>query len=412
MQADGTYPFARSPHALQKILRKVTETLASELVRSSAAAPDWSDREWTVARAVAAMHGVSSLLSSRITWVGPSNWAEFLTLQRNHTTQRHARIQELVCRLHERAGAAGVPMIPLKGVALHAMGVYQPGERPMADIDILVRPREVRQTQQVLQSLGFHEVSASWKERVYVPVEDRAPAAIGEHAQNSLKIELHERICEVLPWRLTDISERVFSANPRAGMNPYPSLAALMSHLLFHAAGAMAFQALRLLHLHDIALLAGRMSAADWDEVLKPTASGQTAWWAYAPLDMVSKYYPSCVPDTVMKKSERCCPTLLGRVVHRKYLSDVSLSYLRIDAFPGIEWSRSLREMVCYGASRIKPGATQIALRGTIAKNEAWAAAGSWQRTSQFRRVVRWLTTRPQRAASLYAVQAAFNQLS
>ena len=137
----------------------------------------------------------------------------------------------------------------------------------MADVDLLVRPAEAQRTAVLLESLGFRQTGVTWKERVFTPVEGSASAELGEHAANNLKIELHERICERLPWHLTDVSEFVFPVQPQPGLNAYPSNGALMRHLLLHAAGAMAFQGLRILQLHDIALLAARMSDADWKEI-------------------------------------------------------------------------------------------------------------------------------------------------
>src|SRR6266853_773994 len=42
-------------------LRKTTERLACELARPTLVQPDWCESEWLLARAAAAMHGVSSL---------------------------------------------------------------------------------------------------------------------------------------------------------------------------------------------------------------------------------------------------------------------------------------------------------------------------------------------------------------
>ena len=36
----------------------------------------------------------------------------------------------------------GIALVPLKGAALHAMGIYAAGERPMADVDLLVREEQ------------------------------------------------------------------------------------------------------------------------------------------------------------------------------------------------------------------------------------------------------------------------------
>src|SRR5882762_2578698 len=112
------------PVALDRTLRKITEVLAKELACPTQAAPDWSEFEWIVARAVAAMHGVSPLLSRVLRWQGPAGWRGFLEEQRAHTAKRHVRIEDLLLRLNQRAREAGVAAVALKGVALQAVGVY------------------------------------------------------------------------------------------------------------------------------------------------------------------------------------------------------------------------------------------------------------------------------------------------
>ena len=257
------------PRVLQAALIKVTETLACELVRPTATRPDWSDFEWMVAQAVAALHGVSPLLAGVLRWEGPSNWVGFLKEQRAHVTRRHARIDELLMRIDQCARADGIPIVALKGAELHAMGLYRGGERPMADVDLLVLPRDVERSARMIESLGYYENRRSWRERAFAPCESHVPGALGEHAHNDISIELHDRICEKLPLQTTDVTATVFPSQPAPGLSRYPSRAALMVHLLLHAAGSMASQALRLLQLHDLALLADQMTAADWDELLQ-----------------------------------------------------------------------------------------------------------------------------------------------
>jgi hypothetical protein len=235
------------PTAFQGTLRKITEALAGELACPTQHAPEWSDFEWKIARAVAAMHGVSPLLSKTLRWQGPAGWMTFLEEQRVHTATRHRRIAELLQHIDERGRAEGIAVVALKGAALHAIGLYAVGERPMADIDLLVRPADAERMARLLESLDFYESCALWKERVFTPVVECAAGALGEHSNNNVKIELHERICEKLPWRITDVTDCVFPAQARPGMNAYPSTASLMIHLLLHAAGSMAFQSLRLL---------------------------------------------------------------------------------------------------------------------------------------------------------------------
>jgi len=255
--------------------------------------------------------------------------------------------------------------------------------------------------------LGFYESSASWKERVFVPVEGHAARGWGEHSGNDLKVELHERICERLPWRITDVSEGIFPSPAHPGLNAYPSNASLMTHLLLHAAGSMAFQALRLLHLHDLAQLASRMTEQDWDALVESEACGEGLWWAYPPLQLTSRYFPGRIPAGVLKALADVCPYFLDKATRHQTLYDVSFSYLWVDALPGIGWSRSFREILAYAARRVWPGSAHIAQREHVANTEAWASQSRWSRLSQGRRILRWIISRPTRTLTVHAIRTA-----
>jgi hypothetical protein len=277
----------------------------------------------------------------------------------------------------------------------------------MADIDLLVRPADAQRTAKLLEGLGFFESSKSWKERVFTPIDGHSPGPLGEHWTNSVKIELHDRICEKLPLCLTDASEFVIPSQPRPGLNAYPSRASLMIHLLLHAAGSMAFKSMRLLQLHDITQLSLLMTGPDWDEVIESTSQGRTLWWAFPPLQLASRYYPYAIPARVLSTLKDDCPYWLERMSRGKALYDVSYSYLWVDALPGIEWSRTFREVLGYVATRVRPGAEHVALRGRAAKTEAWAQQCQWIHLSQSRRILRWITSRPTRPVTMHAVRAA-----
>jgi hypothetical protein len=405
MHPNATVPL---PAQLHPSLCKVTDRLARELASPSLTSPDWSEYEWTIARAVAAMHGISPLLSRSLQWHGPNTWTTFLDEQRSHTRARHRRIQELLLSIDREARERGVAATALKGAALHQLGLYQAGDRPMADIDLLVRPADIERTAALLRSLGFRQSAQSWKERVFTPVEDSVSAEFGEHSANSLKIELHERICEKLPFYMTDISECIFALRPTAGLNDYPSNAALMRHLLLHAAGSMAFQGLRMLQLHDIALLAGLMSDADWNDISSSRPPHARVWWAYPPLEMTSRYYQAVIPKHVIAALKDDCRYVLRALGAKKSLVDVSYSYLWVKAFPGIEWSRSIGELLGFAASRVRPDALHLAHRKQIATSQTWAKQDEWSRMSQGRRMLRWLTSRQTRPVTMHAIAAAF----
>jgi len=393
---------------LQGTLRKITERLAGELAQPTLVAPDWSPVEWRLARAVAVIHCVSPLLSGSLRWEGPAQWRDFLAGQKAHVAARHRRIRELLDQIDARCHEEGITTVGLKGAALHSMGFYCAGERPMADVDLLVQAGDTTRTGQVLQSLGFNESFATWKHGVFVPKVCNLHKGLGEHADNYLKIELHARIAEKLPLRITDVTDSVYPRTPHPGLNAYPSNAALMIHLLIHAAGCMTSRSLRLLHLHDIALVSSRMAGSDWDELVK---QGQnTRWWALPPLQLAARYYPDAVPTDVLAALWNHCPWTLRHAVRHRRLSDVSLSYPWVEAFPAIAWSRSCAETVEYISGRIWPDKEMRRVRDIRVETDVAMSETQWGRLSQRQRILRWLTSRPLRGDTLHAVRMALAQ--
>jgi hypothetical protein len=183
-----------------------------------------------------------------------------------------------------------------------------------------------------------------------------------------------------------------------------------MTHLLLHIAGAMVFGEMRLIHLQDVARLSSRMSEADWTEFLaRASTPDRMLWWALPPLTLTAHYF-SCIPHRVLLEAAVGCPWLLKRACERQRLSDLSMSHLWIEAFPGIAWAQSIGEMLAYAARRVVPSAETRAL-GKITEGIAPIfAEDPWSQKSRARRLLRWVTSRPPRFDTLYAVRAALAQ--
>jgi hypothetical protein len=399
-----------SLHIVQAALRKITERLATEVVHPTDVTPDWSEFEWCTAQAVAAMHGVSALLSSTLRWEGPPGWVQFLEVQRAHTLGRHGRIVALLRLIDSRARDEGLAAVALKGAALHAIGLYAAGERPMADLDLLVRSEDLDAAARMLFTLGYHEAGTTWKHRSFDPDHGDAHAVLGEHADNPIKIDLHSKVAERLPLPETNISNLVFPQRLLPGLNNYPSLASVMLHVLAHAAGSIVHRGLRLIQLCDIARLSAHMSSADWEEFIGYRGRERRLWWAPAPLLLTARYFPVAVPPEVIARLEPDCPTLLRKTSRRRTLSDVSYSHVFIDPIPGIFWNRSVSELLRYIASRVRPGPEQLSQLSLLARTEPWASEPQWYDQSQARRILRWVTSRPTRTETMQPLRDALGR--
>jgi len=395
---------------LQTALHRVTESLAASLAHPSCDPPAWGELEWRLAPAVAAMHGVSPLLAGALRWQGPADWRPHLAEQRRHTLLRQQRIETLLADIDERARSAGIVIVALKGAALHAAGIYVAGQRPMADLDLLIHPADVESAVAVLLALSFRDAGTTWKHRGFEPAAAERHATLGEHADNPIKIDLHHRIAERLPVSLTDLTDIIYPRHGMAGINPYPSLAALMTHMLAHTAGSMTHRGLRMIQLSDIARIAVRMGDADWETLAGFHGRNQRLWWAAPPLMLTDRYFPDLIPREVLTHLSRGCPRLLRRVAERRTLSAFSYSYLYIDPAPGVIWARSASQAASYLLQRVFPSREQLAQMAVTARTGPWAADPRWHAQSQARRILQWLSSRPTRTETLQPVRAALGR--
>lgn len=183
-----------------------------------------------------------------------------------------------------------------------------------------------------------------------------------------------------------------------------------MLHLLLHAPGNMRARALRLIQLHDIALLAPRLASADWEELLAMRPQGRPLWWAFAPLRLTARYYPAAIPSVLSVDPGAICPRLLRNRARSQRLSDVSWSNIRIAAFPGLEWSRTPLQALAFMKSRVWPTREARLELSESAAQIPGGAAVPWYGISHCARILRWVFTQPPRVQTLLSVRAALAQ--
>jgi hypothetical protein len=124
----------------------------------------------------------------------------------------------------------------------------------------------------------------------------------------------------------------------------------------------------------------------------------------------MARYYRRAVPGRVLTALTAECPRLVRAIVLRRTLSEVSFSRLRIEAFPGIEWSRSISEMARFVVSRVRPSGEALAIREHTARTQLAASATRWHHLSQGQRVLQWLISSPPRAFTMVAVRMALGE--
>ncbi len=69
-------------------------------------------------------------------------------------SSRNIRMMRVLARLAKRFNDAGVPIMALKGAALNLTLYTRPDERPMADIDLLIKPQDAERAARLFEELG------------------------------------------------------------------------------------------------------------------------------------------------------------------------------------------------------------------------------------------------------------------
>jgi hypothetical protein len=277
----------------------------------------------------------------------------------------------------------------------------------MGDVDLLVRPEDLPATGRLLADLDYVQAFENRRHTAFEPRGAGPLVHYGEHVGNAVKVEVHTRIAELLPADEVEITAALLPDRTEPGLAEYPSRVALLLHLLLHIAGNVRARALRQVQLLDVARLAPGLAAADWDALLALPSGPRGPWWLYPGLALTERYHPGAVPAGVLDAARDACPPLLARATARHRLVDVSWARFRIQAFPGIEWSRGVGEALRFARSRVLPRREALAELEQVVATQSWAREIPWYGQSHLVRIARWLVSRPPRVQTLYSVRAA-----
>ena len=190
----GHDALAGARDALRQVLPPELGLLVSrgrpaELDRFAAAA------DWGLAIAAGKQHRLLGHLAATVDeadlgrYVPPS---ELATLRREPPRRRRwfdQRVLPQLAELAEAFGRAGTIPVLLKGAALVGAGTVPAGERPMGDLDVLVRADEVATASAVLHDLGYRDRVSTTQRRWAREHHYQDPPRY--HPDRPLTVELH-----------------------------------------------------------------------------------------------------------------------------------------------------------------------------------------------------------------------------
>jgi len=270
-----------SERLTERLTESLTEPLTEQLCRMLRGdAPDWP-RDAASADALLAAatdHGVAPLVASRLTRL-PGTPCPPWVREPFEAALRDQAVEEQVTRLETRRlldalATAGLSPLLFKGGALAFTHYDDPALRPRVDLDLLVRPAEVRAASATLTALGYRAALTITDEMVraaagptaidgYFPSSQIPFTRAGAHGTH-LEVDLHWRptipqtLAQVFdPDALHAASVEVPALGPQArAFGPTHALVLACLHRLAHHHGVE-----RLIWLYDLHLLATRLEA-------------------------------------------------------------------------------------------------------------------------------------------------------
>jgi hypothetical protein len=259
---------------------------------------DW-ERLWGLGH----LHEVVPLLAETLPAAAPDDvpaeWLARVLRRRHGTLATNAKLAEILIEIVRGMGAAGVDVMPVKGLVLAETLYGSLAARPCADLDVLVRPADMEAARSVFRSLGFVQP----RRPVYTALvhEFHDPGWGRGTPDDHVRVELHWALWAASEQRLGTVGlwERSVAATlldePIRILSPEDTLL----HLSIHRTRS----ALRLRWVADIAELLRRYGESlDWDAYLSRAraAGARTSSWVV--LGLARDLLEAPVPDRVLRE--------------------------------------------------------------------------------------------------------------
>lgn len=213
-----------------------------------------SYEEWTEWSRDVRRMGLSGLILERATALKvelPDEIAQYLKADSSHVVASNLHLEHELARLVAAFDRDRIPVMLLKGAALQRTIYDHPALRPMADLDLLVRPPDVERTAAALSRLGARRGAALIRDDFFPRfhyetewlIEGPRPVRIDLHARPFRPLRIARFMPDDAFW--SDAAAIRVGGGTAFLPRPESMLIHLASHAAYHGCP-------RLLWLHDI----------------------------------------------------------------------------------------------------------------------------------------------------------------
>jgi hypothetical protein len=262
-------------HAARVITRELAGWLEPpDPARVRDALDAWGPSTWAAFRRVVTMHGLAAHLArASVGWgladLLPGDIGAWLDEQDALNAERIRRMHLELAAILAAAARDGIDVMPLKGALLTTMPAVDAHRRPMADLDLLVRPADRARLGAVLGDLGYRREP----ERNPRPTHDvylgrgvgRATSGEGEHPGDPRRVEVHVEVKRHL-WGWVDdddLTPALWTGAERREILGQPAIVprpeSLFAHLAIHASSDLLVERGRLVQWLDLGSTAARI---------------------------------------------------------------------------------------------------------------------------------------------------------
>jgi len=223
------------------------------------------------------------------------------TVRKN--TQRNLLLNAELLEILAQLESLGIEALPLKGPVLSHYLFGSIAMRQFADLDVLVRPRAVCDAVELLMSRGYRPrvllnrkqmaslVQFGWQYRLF-------------HPERAYSVQLHWRIAPVyfsVSFPLRAMWRRVTSVSLAGTTVRMPCPVDLLFMLCIHGTRHLW---MRLVWVHDIALILPRIGDTGWREIMRLARSSGAERMVLVGLALARKLLGVRLPDELMREIE------------------------------------------------------------------------------------------------------------